>query len=180
MSEFRVLHFDDAVTPGSATGEAIQFAALLKRRLYRVFADQEFSMESRVIDSQSAFDALLSRIEEFRNPSKSVDLVLIDLRLELRPTMKYEDLENLEGLLIARKIADIDPERKRLYRAFLTRTRHRRSLSTNMDLADALKVDFLTKDPLPSDPTLWTRPEAFPDNVIQYITHVAGQLGKWS
>jgi hypothetical protein len=180
-AHFKVLHFDDDVSPRLRGGRGHAFADSLKATLEREFAKRAFMMESLVVATPLEFQSLLERIDEMRKPDRAVDLVLMDVRLDLQPSANYRGPgaeRAFEGVIVAQKLCEIDPNGDVIRRAFLTRSINRDIILNDSEFINSLGVDFLSKDLLQGEP-FWARREPFPSNVIRYIEDLAQQRGKW-
>lgn len=170
----KVLHFDDEMIRDE-TGE-YPFSDELKSILDTEFVSHDFTFESWPIRSRDDMERLKERLGVVGTPENDLDLVLIDLRLDLSPSLVYRDLRKLEGLEIARLLHENDPSGVNPKRACLTRTVHRGAIETLKTEHKGYDIDFLTKRTVidDDDDDGWAIKEPFPDNLITYI----GRLGK--
>ncbi len=166
----KILHFDDE-----------RFSQSLKSLIIRKIR-QPVDVESRVITGLVDFEKLKARISEMVDPEKAAHVVLLDLRLESKPSLSYyvsSGAEVFEGIEIVRLLHEIDPDARRIKRAFLTGTpNYERVRELQVDFS-SFKVDVLSKEMTPT-PGFQTIDEPFPKNVIDYLHLCADELGVWS
>jgi hypothetical protein len=169
MMPLKVLHFDDE-----------RFSQSLKALIIRKIS-RPVDFESRIITGLADFESLKARILEMGDSEKAVHVVLLDLRLESKPSLSYyvsNGSEVFEGVEIVKLLHKIDPDARRIKRAFLTGTpNYERVRELQVDFS-SYNVDVLSKEMAPT-PGFQTIDEPFPKNVIDYLHLCADQLGVW-